>query len=320
MATTLLDGIRMGDTATPYVAAADGALRAAGMWDDEVWMLLGLSGLGFHLVVDPGTCPSSPTAYDWSQAHTAAMQRVAVSSRCVECVHDTEQFESLRATAVDLIKQSLDRGVPAVVRTFDYAEFAVVTGYDDADEVFFLTDVTGDADPVLYTNLGKPHGSPMLFAQVFTGRGAFDLRRAAIDSLEYAVDCWRGQGFPESPIYRYRVGAEGYQALIHAVDQADTDPLGLRYIVRVLADARAGIAKYVARLHEEAVLPGLAAPAELYASVAEALARVAELLPAAPPYERPLEREVLPEASALLQESAGTEERAIGEVERILHP
>jgi len=306
--------IRMGDTRTPYIAAAAGALRAAGMWSDETWMLLGLTGLGFHLVVDPGTCPSSPTAYDWTAAHTDAMQRIGVSSRCVECF-EASGYEAARDEAVAMIKASLDRGAPAVIRTFDYAEFAIVTGYDDADGVFFVVDITGDADPILFANLGRPHGSPFLFAQVFDVQEPFDLHEAAVASLRYAVACWRGDGFPASPIYHYRLGAEGYRALIDAVESATTDPLGLRYILRILADARAGIARYSARLAELDVVPALA---DLYAGVAAATGRAAELLPAEPPFERPLDAGVAPEAAAALREASEVEERAVHEIERVL--
>lgn len=315
---TVLEGIRTGQTATPYVAAADGALRSAGMWDVEIWMLLGLSGLGFHIVVDPGTCPSSPTAYDWTHVHSAAMRRIGVSARCVECIGDADGFEAARAEAVAMARASLDRGVPAVFRTFDYAEFAILTGYDDSDGVFFVSDITGSADPVLYSNLGRPHGFASLFVQVFEERGTFDLERASADSLRYAVDCWRGKGWPTPAGYGYKVGAEGYQALIGAVERADTDPLGLRYILRILADARAGVATYVRHLDDSGVLPGLGPLADRYSSLAGILARASALLPAEPPYERPLDEAVLPEASKLLREAAGLEAQAIDHLDRLL--
>lgn len=310
MAVTM-EGVRCGQSKTPYIRAAEGALRAAGMWDDQDWMLVGLSGLGFHLVVEPGTCPSSPTAYDWTTVHTEAMGRIGVRSRCFEGT-DPDTFEATRASAVRAVKAALDRGAPAVFRTFEYAEFGILHGYDDTDGVLFASDATGSADPVLYGNLGRPHGYPALFVQVLEEREPFDLTRSAADSFRYAVDCWRAGAWEQSYGSGYKVGAEGYRALIAAVEADGADPLGLRYILAILADAREAVARYMNRLLEEDVLPSLAAPTELYCRAAGKLTRASELLPASPPFERPLEREVVPEAAELLREAAGLEEEAIG--------
>lgn len=310
--TKTLAGVGIGDTETPYVRAAEGALRAAGMWEDEPWMLLGLSGLGFHLIADPGTCPSSPTAYPWTQVHTEAMQRIGVSSRCIQC-NDSDGFEPARAQAVELAKEALDRGVPCVFKTFEYAEFGILTGYDESDEVFLVSEITGSADPVLFSNLGRPHGYPSLFVQVFDKRGELDLEAAAADSFRYAEECWNARAWPTDG---YNVGAEAYRTLIAAVDSAETDPLGLRYILKILADARTGVAAYVRRLHDELVLPDLGAPAERYEKAAARLTRAAELLPAEAPWERPLDRTVTPEASKLLSEAADLEAEALGFLKR----
>lgn len=309
-----IDGIRMGGSATPYVAAAEGALRAAEMWDGETWMLLGLTGLGFHLVVDPGTCPSSPTSYDWTYVHTEAMRRIGVSTRCVRCLGDADGYEASRKEAVELAKQSLDRGVPAVFRTFDYAEFGILTGYDEDDGVFFVSDHTGNADPVLFANLGRPHGHPFLFVQAFEDREPIDLERAATDSLRYGVACWHGEAWPREASQGYEIGVEGYRALVAALNRPDADPLGLRYILRILADARAGVATYVRHLNETGVVAGIGPAVELYEQGAERLGRVAKLLPAEPPYERALEADAIPEASQLLDEAAEFERQAIDHI------
>lgn len=314
----VIESARMGETRTPYIAAADGGLRAAGWWNDETWMLLGLSGFGFHVVADPGTCPSSPTAYDWSGLHREAIARVGIESTCIECVGDVDAFETRQAEAIDAIRRSLDQGVPAVIRTFDYAEFAFVTGYDDTDQVFHVVDFTGDPDPILFANLGKPHGSPFLFAQVFTEQREFDLAEAARDSLEHGLASWNGQGWSFSYGSGYRVGRDAYQTLADAVEQSNSDPLGLRYILVILADARAGLSLYLQRLRDEKLVAGIEPIAEKYAQVVPLLQRISELLPASQPWERPLDAEVLPEATSLLRRAADTEESAMQDIAALL--
>lgn len=63
-------------------------------------MLLGLTGFGFHVMADLGTCPSSPAAYDWTALHPDAMARLGIRSRCVECVADMGAFEDRQAEAI----------------------------------------------------------------------------------------------------------------------------------------------------------------------------------------------------------------------------
>lgn len=323
---TVLEGVRLGDTKTPYVWSADGALRAAGMWDDETFMLLGLTGLGFHVVADSGTCPSGPTSYDWSHVHSEAMTRIGVSSRCIEytgATHSSRKaeelqrgtYESLRDAAILAVKESIDRGAPAVFRSFDWAEFAVINGYDDSESVFFVTDIGGHADPVLYTNLGRPHGFPSLFVQVFEERLPFDLERAARASLVYATGCWRGTAWPVGTANGYAVGSKAYETLIGAFERADSDPLGLRYILLILADARAGIADYMRRLQSDNVVPSLGEAVDCFGKAAELLARARALHPAEAPFERPLDVTAAPEAARLLREAAELESRAIESIE-----
>jgi hypothetical protein len=317
MNSTAVHSARMGETKTPYIAAADGALRAAGWWNDGTWMLLGLSGFGFHVVADRGTCPSSPTAYDWSTLHREAAARIGIDSMCVECVGDMGTFDERQAEAISLIKQSLDRGVPAVIRTLDYAEFAIVTGYDDEGQIFHVMDITGDPDPILYGNLGKPHGSPMLFVQVFTARREFDLEEAARASLDHGLRSWNAKGWEVSYGSGYRVGRDGYETLIEAVENADSDPLGLRYVLRILADARAGLSRYMNRLRDDRVLREIDSVAETYAHVVPLLKRVSELLPAKEPWERPLDPAILPEASRLLRSARDLEDAAMRDIEQL---
>jgi hypothetical protein len=154
----------------------------------------------------------------------------------------------------------------------------------------------------------------VLYVQVFDERTGGDLAEAAADSLRYAIACWNGTAWPTGETYGYTVGADAYRTIIAAVDGAETDPLGLRYILRILADARVGVARYVRRLNEARVLPDVGAPAELYTKAATHLTRVAELLPAEPPYERPLDRAVTPEAAKLLREAADLEAQAIDQI------
>ena len=60
-----MGNISYGMTWTSYVAGVYGALTGAGWWKDEVWKLMGMTGIAFHFIMHETCCPSSVTVYDW---------------------------------------------------------------------------------------------------------------------------------------------------------------------------------------------------------------------------------------------------------------
>lgn len=90
-------------------------------------------------------------------------------------------------------------------------------------------------------------------------------------------------------------------------------------ILVILADARAGLSLYLQRPRDEKLVAGIEPIAEKYAQVVPLLQRVSELLPAKQPWEeRPLDAEVLPEATSLLRRAAEAEESAMQDIARVL--
>ena len=65
MSKKILGNISYGMTWTSYVAGVYGALTGAGWWKDEVWKLMGMTGIAFHFIMHETCCPSSVTVYDW---------------------------------------------------------------------------------------------------------------------------------------------------------------------------------------------------------------------------------------------------------------
>ena len=46
------------------MGSVDGALRKAGWWDEEMFLLMGMTGMAFHFIIHATAC-SSVTVYDW---------------------------------------------------------------------------------------------------------------------------------------------------------------------------------------------------------------------------------------------------------------
>ena len=79
----ILDNIDMGMSWTTYIGSVHGVLKGAGLWDDSVEMLMGMTGMAFHFIVHRQTCPSSVTVYDWMSEHFAMMDRIGVYSESI---------------------------------------------------------------------------------------------------------------------------------------------------------------------------------------------------------------------------------------------
>jgi pyruvate,orthophosphate dikinase len=80
MAQKKIENVQIGMTWTSYIGSVDGSLRTAGLWDGEVWKLMGMTGIGFHFIMHTQLCPSSVTVYDWVDDHLMAMDRIGIVS------------------------------------------------------------------------------------------------------------------------------------------------------------------------------------------------------------------------------------------------
>ena len=64
---------------TSYIQATYGVLKHTGLWNDEIWKMMGHTGMAFHFIVHKQACPSSVTIYDWTNEHLVMMDRIGVS-------------------------------------------------------------------------------------------------------------------------------------------------------------------------------------------------------------------------------------------------
>ena len=266
---------------TTYLGAMQGVLKAAGIGDYDLPTLAGMTGLGFHLIVEKGCCPSSVTVYDWLHEHLAAFDRVGVLSEMHLAMPGEHTYEAACRRAVQRLKEALDRGMGAVVWGIDSAEFGVVYGYDDGDGVF-LADGVGKwwspagSTPILYENLGRTCDVPILHCQIPVERVSFDPAKTYRDSLVYYVGQMEKE-FHDSPAYRS--GFRAYDNWHNALVSGAFNPFGLRYLTAVYVEAKQLVAAYARFLAESwqgpSGLPGIAAKfdeiAKVYAAMMPAL-------------------------------------------------
>jgi hypothetical protein len=313
MAKKVLDNITGGNTWTSYISGVYGVLTAAGMWRDEVYKLMGMTGMAFHFIVHENCCPSSVTVYDWVSEHTVMLDRIGVYSDVYQSYNNRSNTYELRhRDAVKRIKESIDRGVGVVVwAPTSILEFGFVKGYDDEDGVFIVGDCTGqEVDPLLYGNLGKSD-VPMLFYQIFREKVETDPQSIYKESLKFAVSEWEKEFHVNS---NYASGRKGYKLLLASLEKGDFDVFGLPYILAVYLDSKKNAAQYLAFLDEtQPDFKGLGKAAELSNQISEKYEKLTRLFPfsGSNGIDGTADRSKAPEGLKLVRECFELEEQAM---------
>jgi hypothetical protein len=307
-----LENVQMGCTWTSYISSAEGALRYAGLWEGETWKLMGLTGMGFHFIIHKEVCPSSVTVYDWTNDHLGAMDRIGIHSQVYSAMDfRMNTFGKIREDAIQLIQESICQGRPVLVwAPTRLLEFGLITGFDDADGVFYVQDCTGQpCDPMLYSNLGLSE-VPMMFYQIFKGKVDVNPEKVFLDSLKYGVSEWE-KTFHISP--EYASGRMAYEFLIQAMESRNFNDFGLAYNLSVYADSHDCITKYLRYVDQTSQqLKGLDKAAALFEEITGKLKALTALFPfsGSNGFGCTLDRSRVPEGLSLVKECFALEEQA----------
>lgn len=310
---------KLGRTWTTYIGSVDGALRQAGLWDGEMYLLMGMTGMAFHFTMHETACPSSVTVYDWGMEHFAMLDSIGVHSEVVVVmeVPSLNTFQKVRQGALAKIRASIDNGVPVVTwAPTSMLEFGLINGYDDEDEVLYIQDyMNSDPDPLHYVNLGLSE-VPILFVQIIKGKVEVDPEKVYRDSLEFALREWNKE-LHTTP--GYASGRKAYANLMGTLERGDYDQFGLVYNLNAYADSKACVAKYLeyVALHSKE-LKGLEEAVQLSREVAQAFQKLVGLAPFTGPETMSFEGGNAPAVLDLVRHCLDFEERAMAEVKRVL--
>jgi hypothetical protein len=277
--------------------------------------------MAFHMVAQADCCPSSVTAYDWIYSHTAMLDRIGVWGEIRHAARPNT-FAQVQAETVLRAKESIDRGIGVIVWSPTAPlEFGILRGYDDADGVFFVGDVTPHPDPLLYANLGRKQ-IPWLFCQLVHGRAPVDPVATYLGSLRFGVAEWKREfqeGASDLATTRgYASGANAYAFMQDSLRREAENPFGLAYLVFVYSDSKRSLARYTDFLASEAKpLSGLDEVARLYAAVADEWTALEKLVPFRGPAST-IGRDRRPEITRRLAAARELEGRAVAGIERAL--
>lgn len=127
------------------------------------------SGFAFRMWVSSDLCPSATSMWQFAQQKNW-VERGGISCRYIERMWGQEDVEEeRRLEAIQLIRQSIDSGVPVISWDIVVCEWGLITGYDDETETFAVLPITGQEGEMAYSQLGKRE-IPILSVLAVTGK------------------------------------------------------------------------------------------------------------------------------------------------------
>jgi hypothetical protein len=224
--------------------------------------------------------------------------------------------------ALEMIQESLDRGVPAITWDLFIPEFGNIYGYDDDKKELLGKDPRGDG-PIPYGQLGKGETTELF---VMTLSDSYDINKSTMlkGALNMAIDhaYHREHRFAVPP---YENGLRGYDAWIKAFTNRTVNEFGNSYNTAVICCAREYATEFFKMLPDkwdgdsslELEIQKLSSKAcKQYDALAAPLKKLTQLFPF-PHGGNPNQDDQAERAIELLQEAKLAEQKAIAILEEM---
>ena len=185
-------------------------------WAEYAEDIVATSGFAFRMWVAADLCPSSTSIWEFGK------QPAWVTSGGLDCEY-TERLwnedaieEKRRLAAIEQIKKSIDKGIPAVSWDIGVPEWGLIIGYDDDTQMFATLAVNGEGE-MSYNVLGKRE---LPIMSVLTVTGASDKSKTDIlrDTMKLAASHLKGEEWCGNA-----KGLEAYPALIRHFETDDPE-------------------------------------------------------------------------------------------------
>ncbi len=175
------------------------------------------SGFAFRMWVSPDLCPSATSIWQFD-GQKSWVESGGISCEYIERMWGQEDVEKeRRLAAVEAIRQSIDRGIPAISWDIGVCEWGLIIGYDDAAERFAVLPITGQEEEMDYTLLGKRE-LPILNVLTLTEKTHKAAEEVVSDALRIVKGHLQGEEWCENAS-----GLAAYPALIKHLEGEDTE-------------------------------------------------------------------------------------------------
>mgnify|MGYP001362355374 CR=1 FL=1 len=284
----------------------------------------GYTANAFRIIIDRERVNvAGYSAYEWPLHHKEQFANLGFRTRYeggpTEIPPTPEELER----ALEMVQESLDRGVPVLAWDLFVPEFGVIYGYDDASRTLRCRDITKDGE-LPYEKLGRGQVHE-LYAMAITGHDPVSKRDMLKGALELAVRHAHSQGYKRENS-QFRNGLAGYDAWIEAMSCRNVDVYGNALHALYVYDQRLFATEFLKRIADEwdgdsagdEQLRSLASQAGgRYDAVADELAELTLRFPF-PTGGNPNDPEQAEAAIANLTTARAAEEQGVAKLEEML--
>lgn len=260
-----LDTIQVRRESKSYIDCLHAILLDAGLFHGPKHELAGLTGMAFKFSVHEQLLPMSVTAYGyWGDAHKPGIDNLGLFTIMDGGSIRHPSFPHYQQEAIRGIIEHLDKGFGAI---YWLPEFAVLTGYDEEERVFFIQDGSGKEQIVLFDNVGI-NFTEFWCCQIFGQRTTVSQPEMVLESLRLAIEDW-DTPYRTLPNRTVASGKMAFNYFVRALEGGNYHGDGAVYILDSYRQSRHEIRTY---LHGAmALLPGLDDAAAPYRQLAPIL-------------------------------------------------
>ena len=173
--------------------------------------IIASSGFAFRMWVDRGLCPSATSIWAFAEQKRWVENGGLVCDYVERMWGEDAVEEERRKLALELIRDSIERGVGAVAWDVSGCEWGVITGFDDAQELLYTLRIDGSEGTVAYDRLGKLE-LPILSVLVVRDRAEKAQQEITDGMMKIAGAHLRGEEWCDNA-----KGLEAYDALITCI-------------------------------------------------------------------------------------------------------
>ena len=185
----------------------------SGMAED----IVASSGFAFRMWVSPDLCPSATSIWQFN-LQKSCVENGGLHCNYIERLWGQEEIEEKRRLeAIDIVRQSIGSGIPAISWDIGVCEWGLIVGYDDEAEKFAVLPITGQEEEMDYACLGKRE-LPILNVLTVLGRAEKTEEDIVSNTLQTAQNHLQGKEWCENAS-----GLEAYSALIKHLEAEDTE-------------------------------------------------------------------------------------------------
>ena len=178
------------------------------------------SGFAFRMWVSPDLCPSATSIWQFS-LQKSCVESGGINCNYVERLWGQEDIEEeRRLEAIELIRQSIDNGIPVISWDIGVCEWGLITGYDDEAGRLAVLPITGQESEMDYIQLGKRE-LPILNVLTIGGRAEKSREDILRDTMQMARNHLLGNEWCENAD-----GLDAYQALLKHLEDEDVQTAG----------------------------------------------------------------------------------------------